>query len=260
MTVAAQSYPVTFKNTLPVALKLTPPGGTLFTKWKYVVIKNITPYAARLAGVNNTGGTTPTLPPGIANKFQYSGTRGAITITWLTAIATQFNSSAAYYILCDFTTTPTGTDLVGTYPVVSQPSSQPPGKVDVTILNGAAWLNPWTTHRTKVVLASASGSQLILPFTAPYHSIVGSINVAWSTTPSMMGYARINFFAGTTASDTTSILETEADYPNYPFIQSNFPAGGIDIGEVDLYMAWATAIAGTAVVINTCSRVKFPIA
>ncbi|MGH7239260.1 MAG: hypothetical protein ACREHG_04235 [Candidatus Saccharimonadales bacterium] len=119
-------YPITYKTDQPQPLTLAlPSGGGFF--WKWAVVKNVTPYTIVITGGNDTFASRPTLGPGMANRWAFTGKSGPLRVTFLTTSPTLYLATNAYIVI-DYSTRVTGEDVAGSYPTATSPG--------ITVING----------------------------------------------------------------------------------------------------------------------------
>lgn len=130
MTVTSEAYPITVVATKPITRSLPAPsyGNGTFA---YVVVKNITPYAIQVVGAFDTKSNTPSLAPGMADLYGFSGTNGNLSVRFLTTTS-KLKAGIIPYILVDYYENKT--EVMGSsYPAVASPQTPTTGEVTALV-------------------------------------------------------------------------------------------------------------------------------
>lgn len=131
-----------------------------FTTTRWLVINNLSPYIMQLEGISDNNVNQATVPPGTANKYQWTNKSGSLTATWFNPITGAPPITPT--VTVEYSDDPTGKELSGTYPAAIS------GTTNVGTISGAVTITgPVSIGNVTSTVAVGGGSQSGLALVAP---------------------------------------------------------------------------------------------
>lgn len=120
-----------------------------FTTTRWVVINNLTPYVMQLEGISDNGVNEAAVPPGTANKYQWTSKSGPLVANWVNPITGAPPTTPT--VTVEYSDDPTGKELAGTYPAAIT------GSTNIGNISGSVTISGPTTIGQALTTTTVGG-------------------------------------------------------------------------------------------------------